>query len=681
MKASSTAQTILDQLFVNPSTPDGAYPFDQIKDEHFAPTFRAAIAQYRAELATIIENPEPPTFANTIVALEEMGSALEAVEGVFFNLLHANSNAQLMALAEELSPELTALGNDTSLSPELFERIRIVYEQRESLNLDEADRRLLENCYDGFTRQGALLPPEKKEILRTLREELSLATLTFGNHVIKEENAFSLYIDQAEAIAPLPQAIREKTASAALEKGHKGGYLFDLSFPCYTAIMKFCPDPNIRQQMYLAKATLCCHGGETDNRAITQKIVNHRLQIAQLLGYKSYADYALEKRMLNTPEQVMQLLTDLRESYKPTGVKEMEAIEQLKGAPLEPWDVMYYIEQYREQHYAFSQEELRPYFPLHRVIEGVFGLASRLYDISFIPAKELPIYHPDVLPYRVQDNKTKQLLGLLYLDFFPREGKRSGAWMNNLKEQRGERRPHILLVMNFTQATKDLPSLLSPNEVNTFLHEFGHGLHGLLTQSKYTSLSGTNVTRDFVELPSQLMENWLLQPEFVKTFALHFQTNQPLPEELLGKMIEAEGYPAGYNTLRQLSFGLLDMAYHTLEAPLPEGCDLEQFERDATASVRIVPPAPKGCMGSTSFGHLFSGGYAAGYYGYKWSEVLDADAFSLFQEKGIFNPEVAQAFRTHILEKGDLREAMELYVAFRGRKPEINALLKRDHIL
>ena len=409
MKASSTAQTILDQLFVNPSTPDGAYPFDQIKDEHFAPTFRAAIAQYRAELAEIIENPEPPTFANTIVALEEMGVALEAVEGVFFNLLHANSNAQLMALAEELSPELTALGNDTSLSPELFERVRIVYDQRESLDLDEADRRLLENCYDGFTRQGALLPPEKKEILRTLREELSLATLTFGNHVIKEENAFSLYIDQADAVAPLPQAIQEKTASAALEKGHKGGYLFDLSFPCYTAIMKFCPDPHIRQQMYLAKATLCCHGGETDNRAITQKIVNHRLQIAQLLGYKSYADYALEKRMLNTPEQVMQLLTDLRESYKPTGIKEMEAIERLKGAPLEPWDVMYYIEQYREQHYAFSQEELRPYFPLHRVIEGVFGLASRLYDISFIPAKELPIYHPDVLPYRVQDNKTKQL--------------------------------------------------------------------------------------------------------------------------------------------------------------------------------------------------------------------------------------------------------------------------------
>lgn len=681
MKASSTAQTILDQLFVNPSTPYGAFPFDRIKDEHFAPAFREAIAQYRAELDAIISNPEPPTFTNTIVALEEMGKALEAVEGVFFNLLHAHANEKMMALAEELSPELTALGNDTSLSPELFERIRIVYDQRESLNLDEADLRLLENCYDGFTRQGALLDPDKKAILRTLREELSLATLTFGNHVIKEENAFSLYVDETKAVAPLPQSIQEQTASAALDKGYQGGYLFDLSFPCYTAIMKYCPDPKIREQMYRAKATLCCHGGDTDNQVLTQRIVNHRLQIAQLLGYKSYADYALEKRMLNPPGQVMQLLTDLREAYKPTGIKEMETIARLKGAPLDPWDTMYYIEQYREQHYAIKQEELRPYFPLDRVIEGVLGLASRLYDISFTPAPELPVYHSDVRPYRVQDNKTEQLLGLLYLDFFPREGKRSGAWMNNLKEQRGNQRPHILLVMNFTQATKDLPSLLSPNEVNTFLHEFGHGLHGLLTQSKYSSLSGTNVTRDFVELPSQLMENWLSQPDFVKTFALHFQNHRPIDEKLLGKMIAAEEYPAGYNTLRQLSFGYLDMAYHTLGTPLPEGSDLEQFERDATASVRIVPPAPKGCMGSTSFGHLFSGGYAAGYYGYKWSEVLDADAFSLFQEKGIFNSEVAQSFRTHILEKGDLRDAMDLYVAFRGRKPEITALLKRDHIL
>lgn len=677
----NTIQEKINTLFLTPPTPYGAYPFDLIEQEVYEEAFEEAIRTYRAEFEALITNPEAPTFENTIVALEHLGGALEAVEGAFYNLLHCNGNDFMMELAEKLSPELTRLSNDVSLSEELFARVQTVYETRDKYSLDEPDKRLLENCYKGFVRSGALLGEEEKKSLRALREELSRDTLTFGNNVIKEENEFRLYIPTDESLKMLPTALLNKAQQRAQEERNTGGYLFDLSFPSLHGIMKFCTSPEFRRQMFLAKAQLCCKNNETNNTEITRRIVNNRLKVAQLLGYSSYADFALEERMLDKPSKVSDFLEHLRVAYIDQAREEVKQIAELKkeGA-LEPWDIDFYFERYKEKHYAIAQEELRPYFPLNNVIKGVLGLAEKLYDIEF-KQTELPVYEQEVRVYEVWDKAPQRFIGLLYLDFFPRKGKRSGAWMNNLKEQNGAKRPHILLVMNFTPPAGDLPSLLTPNEVNTFLHEFGHGLHGLLSQCKYTSLSGTNVVRDFVELPSQIMENWLRQPEFIQTFARHYQTEEPMPVELLKKMLAAEEYPVGYSTLRQLSFGLLDMAYHTRTEPLDTSCDLETFEREATASVRVTPPRPKGCIMSDSFGHLFSGGYAAGYYGYKWSEVLDADAFSLFLEKGLFDKETAHSFRKNILERGDTAKAMELFIAFRGREPQIEALLRRDGIV
>lgn len=684
MNDTNFPQSLFEDLFLHPNTPYQAYPFPQITNDLYLPAFREGIRQYREELQAIYNNPAPPTFENTIAALEHVGALLEAVEGVFFNLLEAETSDELMQIAEEITPELAQLGSETILSQPLFQRISTVYQNRANLSLDEADVRLLENCYYEFSRGGAQLPEEQRAQLSQLREQLSLDTLTFGNNVIKEEKAFALYVQDESAVAPLPKALQLSAREKAVEKGYQEGYLFDLSFPHYSGVLKDCPNEEIRKEMYLAKATLCCKGGETDNQAVTKKIVNTRLAIAQMLGYSNYAQYALERRMLNTPERVIELLSHLRDSYKETAIEERKALEELKGSPLNPWDVSYYTERFREKHFAFEQEQLRPYFPLARVVDGVLGLASKLYNLEFVSSSSIPVYHHDVKPFEVWDRERDTFIGLLYLDFFPRKGKRSGAWMNNLREQEGTKRPHILLVMNFTPPTEEMPALLLPNEVNTFLHEFGHGLHGLLTQAKYSSLSGTNVERDFVELPSQIMENWLTEPDFVRSFALHYKTQEPIPTELLQKMIEAQVYPAGYNTLRQLSFGFLDMAYHTLEEPMSEQENLSDFEKSATLSVRIAPPSEElkeiTTMVSTSFGHLFSGGYAAGYYGYKWSEVLDADAFALFQEKGIFSQEVAQSFRSNILEKGDLQDPMQLYVAFRGREPQIDALLKRDGI-
>ncbi len=676
----NSVQNQIQTLFLHPSTPHEAYPFDQIKEEMYEDVFAESIREYRTKFEHLITNPEAPTFENTIVALENLGASLEAVEGIFFNLLHCNGNDFMMELAEKLSPELTRLSNDITLSDALFARVKTVYEGRTSLSLDAADLRLLENCYKGFVRSGALLNEEDKKSLRKLREELSQDTLTFGNNVIKEENEYRLYIPDDEHIKMLPTALLDKARQRAKEERNCEGYLFDLSFPSIQGIMKFCTSTELRQTMFLAKARLCCKQNETDNSNITRRIVNNRLKVAQLLGYPTYADWVLEERMLNTPQKVCDFLEHLRTAYIDQARAEMAQIAQLKqDGELDPWDIDFYFERYREQHFAVAQEELRPYFPLNRVIQGVLGLAEKLYNIEFRQTT-LPVYDQDVFSYEVWDNETKQFIGLLYLDFFPRKGKRSGAWMNNLREQEGAKRPHILLVMNFTPPTETLPSLLTPNEVNTFLHEFGHGLHGLLSQCKYTSLSGTNVVRDFVELPSQIMENWLRQPEFIQTFARHYQTEEPMPMDLLEKMLVAEAYPIGYSTLRQLSFGFLDMAYHTRREPLDESTLLEDFERNATELVRITPHRPKGCILSNSFGHLFSGGYAAGYYGYKWSEVLDADAFSLFLEQGIFDRKTAQHFRKSILERGDTDRAMQLFVAFRGREPQIGALLQRDGI-
>lgn len=676
----NTISELLQNLFVNPQTPYGAYPFDQIKEEVFEDAFRESIRLYREQFEAIIHNPQPPTFENTIVALEDMGKELEAVEGAFYNLLHSNSSDFMMELSEQLSPELTRLSNDVSLSESLFARIKEVYEKRSTLSLDEEDLRLLEQCYKGFVRSGALLQGEQKEQLRTLRETLSQDTLTFGNNVVKEENEYRLYIPTDEHLQLLPKALLAKAHQRALEERESEGYLFDLSFPSIQGIMKFCTSSDVRRNLYMAKAQICCHGGATDNRELVRRIANNRLKIAQLLGYQSYAQYALEERMLHSPAKVLDFLEELRAAYYPQGKEEVAQITVLKGSEeLQPWDIDFYFERYSEQHYAVSQEDLRPYFPLSQVIQGVLGLAEKLYKLSFKEV-QLPRYHEDLHSYEVWDEREASFIGLLYLDFFPRKGKHSGAWMNDLRPLSKEGRPHILLVMNFTPPTEELPSLLTPNEVRTFLHEFGHGLHGLLTKCKYTSLSGTSVTRDFVELPSQIMENWLYQPDFVTTFARHYKTQEPIPMELLNKMIASDRYPVGYRGLRQLSFGFLDMAYHTRTTPIAEGEDIETLEKAAMESVRVTPARPDGCLMSASFGHLFSGGYAAGYYGYKWSEVLDADAFSLFLERGIFDTDTAHQFRTKILERGDTRKAMELYVDFRGREPKIEALLTREGI-
>ena len=679
----------MHRLFTLREHDHGAYPFDQVEVADFRPAFAEAIAEKRSEVEAIIQQTDAPTFANTIVALERSGAKLEWLSGIFYNLLHAEATDELMEISQELSPELSALSSYILLSEGLFARIRSVWEERDQLKLDLEDARLLQRTYESFSESGALLPEDKKERLREVKCQLSELALTFGQNNLKEQARFRLWVEDDAQVTGLPESALGVARELAKKEDKPHGYLFTLATPSFFAFMQHCPDASLREEMYRAKMSLGAMEGEFDNRDVIRRLANLRLELAQLLGHTTFASKVLTKRMAGSPEAVYRLLDELLEAYLPVAKEELAKVEAFareagETEALQPWDWSYWAEQYKKAFYELDEEELRPYFELSRVSTAIFSLATRLYGIHFSERTDLPVYHPDVHTYEVQD-RDGSYLGLLYTDFFPREGKQSGAWRNNLQEQyhtaSGEdHRPHIVLVMNFTQPVGDRPALLTPGEVRTFLHEFGHALHGMLAQARYSSLSGTNVVRDFVELPSQLMENWLDQREWLQSFAQHYQTAEALPDSLIERMERARHFLVGYAACRQLSFGYLDMAWHTITEPLPEGLDTKDFEEKAWAKAVLLPASPAPCQMSTAFGHIFSGGYSAGYYGYKWAEVLDADAFAAFQQEGIFSSKTAQRFRDCILSQGDREDAKVLYERFRGQAPSIGALLRRDGI-
>lgn len=679
-------------IFATYNTPYGAYPFDLIKEEHYKEAFELAIAEKYTEINAIISSPEPPTFNNTILALELCGRKLELVSGIFFNLLHSHSSDTLMAISEEIMPSLSELSTYILLSAPLFERISSVYERRGEFDLSDEEHRLLINCYEGFAENGALLPEEGKARLRVLSQELSQTSLNFGQNNLKDQKRFKLHLTQEDDVRGLPESTLTLARESAQREGYNEGWLFNLSAPSYFPFMQHCASSHWREVMYWAKAKVGGAGDEYDNRTHIRTLVNGRLEEAQLLGYPTFAHYALHKRMAKSPSKVYELLDQLLEGYKPIAIREVKQIENFaketigSDYQLKPWDWSYWAEQYKQKYYDLDDEMLRPYFELKRVSEAVFSLATTLYGIRFQERKDIPVYHPDVRVYEVID-EDESYLGLLYTDFYPRDSKQSGAWMSSLQDQYQEadgsdHRPHILLVMNFTPPSASGYSLLTIGEVNTFLHEFGHALHGMLSKCRFSSLSGTSVARDFVELPSQIMENWMSEPVWLKGFARHYLTNEELPNELIERMQRAKHYLVGYAACRQLSFGYLDMAWHSIESPLDEETDVVEFEDTAWKKAIVIPPKEghRYAM-SSSFGHIFSGGYSAGYYGYKWAEVLDADAFAEFKKGGIFSRDVAARFRTHILSQGDKKEPMDLYKAFKGDEPSINALLVRDGIV
>ena len=674
--------------FLTPyTTPHGTVPFDQITLPDYEPAIREGMRREDKEIEAIINNPEEPTFDNTIVALEQSGGLLDRVTTVMFNLMSTETCDELDALAEKLMPELSEHSNNIGLNEKLFQRIKHVYDRREQLTLSPEERRLLEKTYDGFVRNGANLDDAGKATFRKLSMDLSTLTLRFSQNHLKETNNYELNLTREEDLEGLPESVREAAAHTAQEKGETG-WTFTLQAPSFVPFMKYSARRDLRKELYFAYNTQCTHDNEQNNLDIVKQLVNTRMQIAQLLGYTDYADYVLRKRMAEDSGHVYRLLDQLLEAYTPTAHKEVEEIEALAQETegpdfkLMPWDFSYYGNKLRQKKYALDEEELRPYFELSRVIKGVFGLATRLYGITFKENPDIPVYHPDVKAYEVYD-KDGSYLAVLYADFHPRAGKKSGAWMTSYKEQWTEAdgtdsRPHVSVTMNFTKPTPDKPALLTFSEVTTFLHEFGHALHGMFAHTRFKSMSGTNVYWDFVELPSQIMENFAIEREFLHTFATHYQTGENLPDEWIQRIIDSSNFNVAYACLRQVSFGLLDMAWYTRRTPF-EG-DVRAYEQEAWKRAQILPTVPETCM-SVQFGHIMSGGYAAGYYSYKWAEVLDADAFSVFKEKGIFNTETAQSFRDNILSKGGTEHPMTLYKRFRGQEPTIDALLKRNGII
>ncbi len=669
------------------TTPHNTIPFDKIEVAHYEPAIREGIRQHNAEIDAIINNAETPTFANTIEAYERSGKLLAHVSEVFGNLLSAETNDDMQELAKIIMPLLDEHSNDVSLNETLFNRIKFVYEHQANENLNQEQTKLLEDVYNGFVRNGANLQNEAKENYRELTRQLSLLTLQFSENNLKETNDYKLVLTDKAQLSGLPGSAVETAAETAREQGIDG-WVFTLQAPSYIPFMAYADDRNLRRELYMAYNTKCTHDNATDNRQIVKELVNTRMDIAKLLGYQNYAEYVLQERMAQNSKAVYQLLNQLLEAYTPTAHQEYEAIQALareeQGADftIMPWDWSYYSRKLKDKKFNINDEMLRPYFELNKVKEGVFGLATRLYGITFRKNVDIPVYHPDVDAYEVFD-KNGEYLAVLYTDFHPRAGKRSGAWMTSFKGQwidseTGENsRPHVSIVMNFTKPTKDKPALLTFDEVETLLHEFGHSLHGMFANSTYESLSGTNVYWDFVELPSQFMENFATEKEFLNTFARHYITGELIPDTLVQRIIDSSNFNAAYACLRQVSFGLLDMAWYTRTTPF-DG-DVETYEKQAWAQAQILPQVPSTCM-STQFSHIFAGGYSAGYYSYKWAEVLDADAFSLFKQKGIFNKEVAESFRENILSKGATEHPMTLYKRFRGQEPTIDALLIRNGI-
>jgi len=663
-------------------TPYQTPPFDKIKHEHYMPALDSAISLARHEIDAIVNNTEEPTFENTIEALDHSGKLLADVSNILFNLNEAETDSVLQQIVIEASPKLTDFSNDINLNPELFKRVKAVWEKRDSLKLTPEQMMLVDKTYKGFVRNGANLSETDKEKYRAISRELSELTVKFNQNVLAETNSYKLHITNEADLAGLPQSLIDAAAYTAKQKGLEG-WVITLDYPMYGPFMKYADNRELRKQLYMAYGNRCFKGNEYDNQKIAQRIANLRLELANLLGYPNFATFVLENRMAETPERVNQFLDQLVAASLPAAreeVKEVEEFARQQGfkGKLERWDWSYYSEKLKNAKYSYNEEELKPYFQLEKVIDGVFLLANKLYGLTFLPNGKIPVYHPDVKAYEVYDGSGR-FMSVLYLDFFPREGKSGGAWMTSFRSQYRENgkdiRPIVSIVTNFTKPTDKQPSLLTFYEFSTFLHEFGHALHGMLTDCNYSSLSGTSVYRDFVELPSQIMENFAVEKEYLDLFAVHYQTGEKIPQELVQKIIDSRNFQAGYFSLRQLGFGILDMAWHTITKPVTE--DVDSFEKKILNPLDVLPPV-KGTNMSVTFGHIFEGGYAAGYYGYKWAEVLDADAFELFKEKGIFNREVAQSFRENILSRGGSEHPMTLYKRFRGQEPTIDALLKRS---
>lgn len=678
----------VNPFFLPYDTPHNTAPFDRITLADYEEAMMEGIRREDEQIEKIINNPDEPTFENTIIPEDEVKGRkhyydlLSRVESVFFNMLSAETNDEMDALAQKMSPILTKHSNDISLNPKIFERVKYVYEHHRELTPEE--NCLLEKSYEGFVRSGALLDEAGKDRLRKLTEEASMLSLQFSQNVLKENKAYTLHITDEQQLDGLPDTARDAAQEAAKEHELEG-WVFTLDAPSYGPFMMYSTQRELRKDLYMARNTLCIKDNDTNNLELCKRLINLRREMAQLLGYDTFADYVMKHRMATTVENVYKLLNDLIEAYKPTAIQEREEVEALakeeEGAAfkMEPWDLAYYSQLLKKKKYDLDPEMLRPYLELGNVIKGVFGLATRLYGITFKENKDIPVYHPDVKPYEVYD-KDGSYLAVLYVDFHPRKGKRDGAWMTEFQGQWIERdgtnvRPHVSLVMNFSKPTEDKPALLRLGEVETFLHEFGHSLHGIFANTRFESLSGTNVWWDFVELPSQFMENFAVEKEFLRTFAFHYQTGEPMPDELIEKVIASRNYGAATACLRQVSFGLLDMAYYTQKDEFTE--DIISFEKKAWAPAIIDEQRMDTCM-TVQFSHIMAGGYAAGYYSYKWAEVLDADAFSVFKKEGIFNQTTAQRFRDNILSRGGTEHPMTLYKRFRGQEPTIDALKERD---
>ena len=665
-------------------------PFDRIKETDYEPAMMKGIEEEDQEIDSIVKNLDAPTFENTIEAMERSGQLLDKVTTVFFNLLSAETTDFLDELAQKMSPILSEHSNNIMLNEGLFKRVKVVYDDHEAdlfARLNPEQKMLLKNTYEGFVRHGALLTDEQKEQLRRITAELGVLSLQFSQNKLKDTNDFILHITDEADLEGLPESAIDLARQTAKEREMEG-YVFTLQAPSYIPFLTYSARRELREKMFRAYNTLCTHDNENNNVAIVGKIVNLHREMAQLLGYDTYADYALTRRMAEKKENVYQLLNQLIDAYLPSAKKEVEEVEKVYNEQLHdnkdgfmPWDFSYYANKLKEERFNINSEMLRPYFELSNVKKGVFGLATKLYGITFRPNTEVPVYHPDVEVFDVLD-KDGSFLALLYCDFHPRASKKSGAWMTNFKEQWTEpdgtnSRPQVSIVMNLSKATDTKPALLTLGEVETFLHEFGHALHGMFANTTYRSISGTNVYWDFVELPSQFMENYSVEPDFLNTFATHYETGEPIPQELIDRIIASRNFNVAYACMRQVSFGLLDMAFYTLQDEFKS--NLFAFEREAWQRAQVLPGVEGTCM-TTQFSHIMAGGYSAGYYSYKWAEVLDADAFSLFQQQGIFDAATAQSFRENILSKGGTEHPMTLYKRFRGQAPSIDALLHRNGI-
>lgn len=671
-------------LLSPPKTPYETAAFDVIAPEHFLPAIKESIALAHREIAEI-KNEALPTFENTVAALDRSGKALGVISSIFFNLNAAETTDEIQQLAREISPLLTSHANDILLDKELFDRVSQVYHSKEKFSLSAEQHTLLQKTYNSFVRNGAMLNPEDALILRKLDEEIAQLSLKFGENVLAETKRFLHLIHKKEELEGIPPTAVEAAAQLAEEKGHAGSWAFTLDYPSYIPVMTYAKDRALRKTMFYAFNTKCTKGDELDNKEIITKLIRLKSERAQLLGFSSHAEFTLQERMAKTPKKVQAFLQELLLKAKPKALEEVQEVAQLAKKDgidsLQKWDFAYYSELLKKEKYAFDEEELRPYFSLENVIEGVFKTATKLFGITFKSSTAIPVYHSEVTAYEVRDREEK-FLAVLYADFFPRKGKRNGAWMTSYRGQytdkHGDHRPHISIVCNFTKPTPSTPSLLTFSEVTTLFHEFGHALHGMLARGQYESLSGTSVYWDFVELPSQIFENWCYEKECLDLFAKHYQTQAPIPGELITKIKRAANFQQGYMTLRQLSFGLLDMAYHSVDpASLT---DIKNFESQVLKNTEVLPALAETLV-STSFSHIFQGGYAAGYYSYKWAEVLDADAFELFQEKGVFDIETALSFEKNILSAGGSEHPSILYARFRGREPKQDALLKRSGLL